>query len=562
MMMDVQLTTQVLLQRMRQMYPERPVVSLLVAGQDGAGKPVARTHRTTYGETARRAAQLGNALLAAGVQPGDRVATLAPNSYRHLETYLAVPGIGAVLHTVNLRLTPEQIVWIINDARDRILLLDPAMLALVPLIQAQCPTLEQIVLFSEDSIPAGLTGYEAFIAPHPDTQRWPELDERQAASLCYTSGTTGNPKGALFSHRALMLHAMGTAHAMGIQERDTVLPVVPMFHANTWGIAHYAPMYGAGLVFLGVFNDGGTIARVIQEEGVTVCMGVLTIMLALLEELDAARAAGQPIDTSRLRLLGCGGTPVPEALTRAMHARHGLFVLQAWGLTEVTTVGTVGGVPAQVDPTSDEGFTHRARQGRPLPFTELDLIDDDGLPVPHDGRSMGRLLIRGPWVIDGYYNVGRTRDFVEHEGRLWLDTGDIATLSPGQEVWIQDRAKDLVKSGGEWISSAEVENALMAHPQVAAAVVVAIAHEKWTERPLALVIPRGEAPSAQQLAAHLRDHVAKWWIPDDFIMVPELPIGSTGKFLKREIRDQYKGHRWSSAGSGSIAVPASGELTS
>ncbi|GAA5513874.1 3-methylmercaptopropionyl-CoA ligase [Deinococcus carri] len=552
-MMDVPLTTRTLIDRCLHLHPERPVTSLLIAGKNEAGQPVPGTHRSTLGEAAARAGQLAGALKDAGVAQGDRVATLAVNSSSHLEAYLGVSSMGAVIHTLNIRLPVEQLVWIINDAQDRVLLLDPMFLPMLPAFQANCPSIERYVVFGRDgAAPEGTQAYEAFIAGQPATFDWPDLDERSGAMLCYTSGTTGNPKGVLYTHRSLMLHALAGGHksAFDIGEEDTVLPIVPMFHANAWGTVHCAALYGAGLVFTGVFNDGPTVARMLEQEKVTMCAGVVTVMLALLAELDRAGEAGQPYDLSHLNLIGCGGTAVPEALIRALHFRHGLRMMQAWGMTETSPLATTSNAPVGVDPASDEGFTHRSKQGRVMPFTEVDLIDDEGADVPHDGQTMGRLLVRGPWVTGEYYRRGVTGDFVTRRGKRWLDTGDIATLSPGGEVWVQDRAKDLVKSGGEWISSAEIENALMAHPHVAAAVVVAVPHEKWTERPLALVIPRGEAPKPEDLRAHLQGRVAKWWIPDDFVMVESLPIGATGKFLKREIRDQYRNHAWPAAGAG------------
>ena len=544
-MMDVQLTTQALLPRCLKLFPQQTVTSLLVGGQDESGKPVPVKHHTTYREVAQRAAQLAGALTGVGVQPGDRVATLAVNSFYHLEAYLGIPSMGAVIHTLNIRLPAEQLVWILNDSGAKVLLLDPMFLPMVPAFRANCPALETVVVFGAQA-PDKLKAYEAFIAPHPTTYEWPELDEKSGAMLCYTSGTTGNPKGVLYTHRSLMLHALAGASrdAFNVGEGDVVYPIVPMFHANAWGAPHIALMFGASLVFTGIFNDGKTVAQTLETEKVTFCLGVVMVMLGLLEELDRAQEESRNYDLSHLRKIGCGGTAVPEALMRALHWRHGVHMMQAWGMTETSPLATCSNVPAGLDPVSDEGFAHRSKQGRVVPFIEIDLIDDDGGDVPHDGETMGRLLVRGPWVVGEYYNRGRTSDFVERGGKLWLDTGDIATISPSGEVWVQDRAKDLVKSGGEWISSAEVENALMAHPQVAAAVVVDVPHEKWTERPLALVIPRGEAPTPDALREHLISHVAKWWIPDDFVMVQELPIGATGKYLKREIREQYKGHQW------------------
>ncbi|WP_291426923.1 long-chain-fatty-acid--CoA ligase [Deinococcus sp.] len=548
-MMDVQLTTQALLPRCLTLFPERPVTSLMVAGKNEAGQPTASRHRTTLGQVARRSAQLAGALQQLGVQPGDRVATLAVNSFYHLEAYLGIPSMGAVIHTLNIRLPIEQLVWILNDSGAKVLLLDSMFLPLLPAFRAQCPELKEVIVFSAQ-VPEGTHGYDDLISSQPETYAWPELDEKSGAMLCYTSGTTGNPKGVLYTHRSLMLHALASGHpdAFGIGQYDVVLPIVPMFHANAWGTVHTALLYGAGLAFTGVFNDGPSVARTLQDEKATMCAGVVTVMLALLEELDRAAAAGQPYDVSALNKIGCGGTAVPEVLIRALYERHGLQMMQAWGMTETSPLATCSNVPAGIDPVSDEGFAHRSKQGRVVPFIEVALLDDHGQPVTHDGATMGRLLVRGPWIAGEYYKRGVTSDFVELDGKKWLDTGDIATISASGEVWVQDRAKDLVKSGGEWISSAEVENALMAHPGVSAAVVVAVPHPKWTERPLALFIPHGDAPSPAELREYLKGHIAKWWIPDDFLAVSELPIGATGKFLKREIREQYKNHVWTDGG--------------
>ena len=547
-MMNDDLTLQSLIPRCRHVFADRPIVSVMVAGKDEQGQPIPHTHRTTWGEVAARATRLAGALHGAGIRKGDRVASLAANSFYHVEAYLGVPAMGAVLHTLNIRLAPEQLLWIINHAEDRVLMLDPVFLPLLPAIRANCPTVEKVIVFGPPAAaPEGTQDYESFIAPFPDQFDWPVIEERDPAMLCYTSGTTGNPKGVMYQHRSSMLIAMALAHksVFDLGENDTLLPIVPMFHAAAWGSIYTAAMYGAGLVTSGVFNDGKTIARLLQDEKVTMCAGVVTVVLGLLKELDEAAARGEPYDISRLRMIGCGGTLVPESLMRAFDERYGVRLMQAWGMTELSPLGTTAHAPAGVDPLSDEGYAHRSRHGRPAPFVSLRLMDDDGNDVPHDGQTMGRLLVRGTWVTGEYYRLGETSDFVTRDGKKWLDTGDIATIAPNGELTVHDRAKDLVKSGGEWISSADVEAELMAHPGVEAAVVVAVPHDKWMERPLALIIPRGDAPSPDELREHLRPRVAKWWIPDDFVVVKDLPIGPTGKFLKREIRQQYQGYTWS-----------------
>ena len=548
-MMNDKLTLRVLIDRCLTYFADRPIVSVLVGGKDEQGQPTQRHHRTSWGPVARRAAQLAGALHDLGVKQGDRVATLAVNSFYHVEAYLGIPCMGAVIHTLNIRLAVEQLAWIINDAEDRVLLLDPMFLPMLPYFQKNCPTLEKVIVFGgPGSAPEGTVDYETFIAPYPETYRWPDLEENTPAMLCYTSGTTGNPKGVMYQHRTALLVAMSISHksVFDIGERDILMPIVPMFHAAAWNSIYACALYGTGLVMTGAFNDGKTVAKLLQDEKVTVCAGVVTVALMLLTELDTAAAAGHPYNISHLKSMACGGTLVPEALMRAFDERHDVNVFQAWGMTEMSPLGTVAHPPAGVEPRSEQGYIHRSRHGRPAPFVSITLIDDDGNDVPHDGQTMGRLLTRGTWIAGEYYKVGETKDFIQHKGQKWLDTGDIATISHTGELTVHDRAKDLIKSGGEWISSADVEAEIIAHPKVASVVVIAVPHEKWMERPLALVIPKGdEAPTPAELREHLTGKIAKWWIPDDFVMVDSLPIGPTGKYLKREIRDTYKGHVWS-----------------
>lgn len=545
-MMSVPLTVPFILERARTIYAGREVVSLLPAGKDAQGQPVAQTHRTTYGEVADRALRLGAALQALGLQPGDRVATLAVNSFRHLEAYLGVPSAGFVLHTVNIRLHPEQVAWILNHAGDRVLLIENMFAAMIPAIKAACPKLEHIFVLG--ALPQALPGvadYDTWVMGQEPLAHYPELDENAAAAMCYTSGTTGNPKGVLYSHRSTVLHSLVSApkDALNVGEADAVLPIVPMFHVNAWGLPYTCAMYGAKQLFSGIFTDGKTLARLMQDEGVTITAGVPTIWMGLLNELDRAKADGQPYDLSKLSRIISGGSAAPEAMIRAFQERHDLSVLQAWGMTETHPLGTASTIPLGVDPRSDEGYALRAKQGRPVPLIELEIVDDDNNVLPHDGVSMGRLLCRGPWVTDSYFGGEGASNFLTLNGQLWFDTGDIATLDGRGYMHIQDRSKDLIKSGGEWIGSVELENAIMAHPAVAQCAVIAMDDPKWDERPLAIVVLRpGEVTTHEQLVEFIAPRFAKWWLPDATVFTDALPIGATGKFLKRELREEYRGY--------------------
>jgi len=552
-MMDVPLTLPYVLERVGKYFGQNEVVSMLPAGLDPQGKPIPYIHRYTYAEMYKRAKQLALALQDAGIVQGDRVATLATNHYRHLEAYFGVPCMGAVLHTLNIRLHPEQLIYIINHAQDRVLLVDNVLARLLPAILPHCPTLEKIVVMGPLPQPVpGVLDYDAWISGYSSSDFiYPEIDERAALGMCYTSGTTGNPKGVVYSHRSTVLHSLVTALPSGLNfgPNDKVLPIVPMFHVMGWGLPWGVPMVGASIVFASIFSDGASLAKLLQDENVTITAGVPTLWMGLGTELERAIAAGTPYDLSKLKGLLVGGAAAPESLIRAFD-KLGLTLLHAWGMTETSPLGTASRAPSSLDPHSDEAYRIRAMQGQAQPLVDIRVIDEHNHDVPSDGKTMGRLVIRGQWISQGYYRdpEGTAKCQVTLEGpfghEIWLDTGDIATMDARGFMKIEDRAKDLVKSGGEWISSVDLENALMGHPAVAVAAVIAIPHPKWDERPLAVVVLKsGMATSSAELRAHLEPLFAKWWLPDAYEFVESIPIGSTGKFVKRELREQFKDYK-------------------
>jgi fatty-acyl-CoA synthase len=520
---DHPLTVQHIVDRMRRFYRDSEVVTL---ENDGV-------RRASYGEVTARVDRLCGALKALGIREGDRVATFAWNSQEHLEIYLAAPSMGAVLHTLNIRLAGDQLTYIANHAEDRIVFVDST---LVPVLEPIAPTFETVEHFvvigggDAGSLPNALS-YEALLAEQPAEFDYPELDDRAAAGLCYTSGTTGNPKGVLYSHRSQLLHGLTVCIAdnFGLRSTDRVLPVVPMFHANAWGLAHAAPLTGADLVMPSRFLQGEPLAKLIESERVTVAGGVPTIWLDLLNYADANKP-----DLSSLRIVPCGGSAVPLSLMQAFRERHGVEILQAWGMTETSPVASVAHPPKGA--SEDEAWEARAKAGRPLPLVEARIVGDDGGEVEWDGESTGELEVRGPWIARSYYN-DPSGDEKFHDG--WLRTGDVAAIDPRGYIKITDRAKDVIKSGGEWVSSVDLEVALMAHDCVAEAAVIAKPDEKWQERPLACVVRReGTDVSAEELCGHLADRVAKWWIPDEFAFIDEVPKTSVGKFDKKVLRKQ------------------------
>jgi fatty-acyl-CoA synthase len=531
-MMDYPLTLDHLLDRAGTLFGAQEIVSRL---------PDESIARTTWGEVRRRTHKLANALRRLGVKSGDRVATLGWNHARHLEAYFAAPLVGGVLHTVNPRLHPGDLAYIVNHAQDQVILVDEVLLPVFERFRGEVKPRHVVVWGHGRPPPDGTLDYEALIADELPAFEPPPLDERQAAGLCYTSGTTGRPKGVLYSHRAQVLHAMATAlpDALGISMADALLPVVPMFHVNAWGTPYTAALSGARLVFPGPHLGAKHVLDLMAAEKVTVAAGVPTVWLAMLEELDRAPRAR---DLSSVRALVVGGSAAPQAMIEAFEKRHGLRVVHAWGMTEMTPIGTVCHLkPSLAKLPEAERFRLRATQGVPVPFVDVRAVGEDG-PVPWDGKSMGELHVRGPWIARRYYENPAEADKFTTDG--WFRTGDVVTIDREGYVRIADRSKDLVKSGGEWISSVDLENALMGHPAVREAAVVAAPHPRWGERPVAVVVLKdGVKATPDELREWLEPRFAKFWLPDAFVFVEQIPRTATGKFQKIAVRESLKGLR-------------------
>ncbi len=539
-MQDWPLTVDKILDHANNAFPRREVVTRSLEG------PISRT---SYGNIWRRAKQVTNALQDRGVVLGDRVATLAWNTERHLEVWYGAMGMGAVLHTLNPRLFPEQIAWIANHAGDRIIFFDVTFAPLLEKIAAHMPTVElYVALTDRDHLPqsniSNMIAYEDFIAGFAQAAKWGGFGEETACGLCYTSGTTGDPKGVLYSHRANVIHAMAanSVDCFGAGAADTVLPVVPMFHANAWAIGFVAPLCGAKLVMPGAKLDGASVYELLETEKVTFTAAVPTVWLMLLNYL---RETNQKPTT--LKRVAIGGSAVPEAVLRAFEDDYGVEVIHAWGMTEMSPIGTIGKLlPETLAADHDTQIKTKLKQGRALFTVEMKIVDDEGVEKPHDGKAFGRLLVRGPAVARAYFrNAGARNDKGEClEPCGFFDTGDVATIDPLGYMQITDRAKDVIKSGGEWISSIDVENIAVGADGVANAAVIGVAHPKWDERPLLIIEPKpGANPTKEQLLAFLDGKIAKWWMPDDVVFVEKIPLGATGKINKLALRETFKDYR-------------------
>jgi len=498
-------------------------------------------HRYNYRECELRARKLAQALAALGVQQGERVGTLAWNGYRHLEIYYGVSGMGAVCHTINPRLFPEQIAYIINHAEDGYVFFDLTFLPLVEGVAAHCPKVKGWVLMSDRAhMPAEskapLLCYEDLIDGQDGNYTWPEFDENTASSLCYTSGTTGNPKGALYSHRSTVLHSYGSAlpDVLNCSARDVILPVVPMFHVNAWGLPYSVPLVGAKLVFPGAKLDGASLYELFEQEQVTFSAGVPTVWLGLLQHVQANK-----LKFSSFRRTVIGGSAAPPAMIRALEALD-VDVVHAWGMTEMSPLGTAGRLMAKHDALPDEE-KHKIleKQGRVVFGVDMKIVDGEGQELPWDGQAFGDLYVRGPWVIDHYFRVDASA-LVDG----WFPTGDVATIDADGFMQITDRSKDVIKSGGEWISSIDIENVAAAHPAVHMAACISAHHPKWDERPLLVVVKKpGTEVSREELLGFFEGKVAKWWVPDDVVFATEIPLTATGKMQKLKLREQYKDYR-------------------
>jgi fatty-acyl-CoA synthase len=501
------------------------------------------THRTNYAEIRRRSKQVANALKEIGVEHGDRVGTLASNTYRHLELYFGVSGSGAVLHTVNPRLFPEQITYIVNHAEDKVLFFD---ITFAPLVAKLAPSLNSVTTYvamtdrahMPDIDLPNLLCYEELIGSQSDQLEWPEFDERTASSLCYTSGTTGNPKGVLYSHRSTILHTLMAASgdAFAIGAGACLLLIVPMFHANAWGMPYVVAATGAKLVLPGQSVDGETI----REEGVTFSQAVPTVWLMLFQYLD--RHPEIDFRSSGLKRVGIGGSAPPRSMLERFESTYGIETSQGWGMTETSPIGVISTLlPKHRGLPLDQILDQKRKQGRGVWGVEIKLLDDNGSEVPRDGKTSGHIVIRGPWIASGYFK-GEGGKLLREDG--FFPTGDIGTIDEDGYLQLVDRAKDVIKSGGEWISSIDLENAAMAHPAVAEAAVIGIAHPTWQERPLLLIVKRGGADVTREaLLEFLAGKVVKWWLPDDVVFVDELPRTATGKLSKLTLRQQFAGYK-------------------
>tara|TARA_B100002051_G_C16705629_1_gene623595 strand:- start:184 stop:1809 length:1626 start_codon:yes stop_codon:yes gene_type:complete len=530
-MMDNQLLISGVIEHAEKYHSDSEIVSRTVEGS---------IHRYTYSDAAKRSRKLANALENLGLKKGDTVGTLAWNTFRHFELYFGVSGIGCVVNTVNPRLFPEQLTYIINHAENRYLFVD---LTFVELVESLEETLEGVegfvILTDKENMPEtklkNAICYEELIKEESEEFNWPDFDENTASSLCYTSGTTGNPKGVLYSHRSTILHTwiVSSGNVAKVSSSSSILPVVPMFHVNAWGIPYAGAMFGAKLVFPGPALDGASIYELIEAEKPDLLMGVPTVWLGLLQYLNENNKTLESVDTALV-----GGSAAPRAMIQEFEEKHNVFLMHGWGMTEMSPLGTATVKTKQMDELDIEArYDLQQKQGKAFFGVQMTIADDDGNELPHDGIAFGRLLVKGPTIVERYYKSENSA----RDEKGWFDTGDVAKIHPEGHMEIVDRSKDVIKSGGEWISSIDLENAAVGHPGVAEACVIGVLHAKWDERPLLLIVKaNNEDPTKEDINSFLEDKVAKWWLPDDIVFVDELPHTATGKLLKTDLRDEYK----------------------
>ncbi len=517
-----------IIEHAKQFHPEKEVISRMVSGD---------VHRTNYDEVCIRSRKLASALVKDGYKEGDVIATLALNTYRHLEMYYGISGMGAVTHTLNFRLHPEQAVYIINHAEDKIIFVEAPFVPILEALKDQLETVEKyIILCDQSEMPdtqlKNAISYESYIEDGDESYEWPQLKDDAACALCYTSGTTGNPKGVLYTHKSNILHAQASLTAMLIKPSDSILMVVPLFHVLAWGIPYYGPMFGLKLVMPGMQMEGEPLYDLIDREDVSLAFGVPTIWMGL---LAYCRENNKILTSVKNTIIG--GSALSLSTLQEFDEVHDVNVIHAWGMTEMSPLGTTNVPTLEMESMSkDEKYAIQLKQGKPIYGVELKVVDDAGNDLPHDGESQGHLLVRGPWILQKYFKA--ENDAVDQDG--WFDTGDISVLDQDGYMTIKDRAKDVIKSGGEWISSIDLENAAFGHPEVAEACVVGIPHPKWDERPMLFIVTNtGEEIDKQSILDFLASKVAKWWLPDEIIFLKELPHGATGKLQKFELREEY-----------------------
>ena len=535
-MQDSPLLVSQLIEHAAQLYPNQRIITKTVEGH---------FHEYTYKDAAQRSRQLAQALIALGVQDGDVIGTLAWNTYRHFECWYGISGMGGILHTVNPRLFPEQLDYIINHAEDKFIFVDTTFVPLLEALQSKLASVKGYIIMTDEahmpqtSLPNALC-YETLIAQQDGHFAWPQLDERQATSICYTSGTTGNPKGVIYSHRSSLLHSWGitSTNVANISSQTRVLPIVPMFHANAWGLVYSVAMMGAEVVFPGPHLDGASVCEMINRYQVDLSAAVPTVWTMLLQHLT------QSGDTLKsLNNVLIGGSAVPKSMIEVFEQTYGVQVWQAWGMTEMSPLGSVNKpLPEDAQLSYEEQLNIKAKQGRPCFGVQMKIVDDANQPFPHDGKAFGRLLVKGPWIIAKYYKAENPA--VDADG--WFDTGDVATIDATGNMQITDRSKDVIKSGGEWISSIDLENAAMGHADILEAAVIGVHHPKWEERPLLIIVPKNaeQPPAVESVLAFLENKVAKWWLPSGVVFTDAIPHTATGKINKVGLREQFKTYRF------------------